>query len=86
MLQGWSCYRGCACVHRLLFLVASYGDRTRGLEAQRTRATSDLPAVPGDLLHIVDVLCSVGFASRTGFDFLTIYIGPALMIGLRARC
>ena len=25
---------------------------------------------------------SVGFASRTGFDFLTIYIGPALMIGL----
>ncbi|HET7912140.1 MAG TPA: PAS-domain containing protein, partial [Pseudolabrys sp.] len=25
---------------------------------------------------------SVGLASRTGFDFLTIYIGPALMIGL----
>src|SRR4029078_576720 len=25
---------------------------------------------------------SVGFASRTGFDFLTIYVGPALMIGL----
>src|SRR4029077_12225829 len=25
---------------------------------------------------------SVGFASRTGFDFLTIYIGPALLIGL----
>src|SRR5262249_14602506 len=25
---------------------------------------------------------SVGLASRTGYDFLTIYIGPALMIGL----
>ena len=25
---------------------------------------------------------SVGLASRTGFDFLTIYIGPILMIGL----
>ena len=25
---------------------------------------------------------SVGIASRTGFDFLTIYIGPMLMIGL----
>src|SRR5262249_30253064 len=25
---------------------------------------------------------SVGLASRTGFDFLTIYVGPILMIGL----
>src|SRR6202012_4571598 len=25
---------------------------------------------------------SVGLASRTGFDFLTIYIGPVLVIGL----
>jgi Na+/proline symporter/CheY-like chemotaxis protein len=25
---------------------------------------------------------SVGFASRTGFDFLTIYVGPVIMIGL----
>ena len=25
---------------------------------------------------------SVGLASRTGFDFLTIYIGPMLMVGL----
>ena len=25
---------------------------------------------------------SVGLASRTGFDFLAIYIGPMLMVGL----
>ena len=28
---------------------------------------------------------SVGLASRTGFDFLTIYVGPILMIGLCHR-
>ena len=29
---------------------------------------------------------SVGLASRTGFEFLAIYLGPALMLGVAGRC
>jgi Na+/proline symporter/signal transduction histidine kinase len=65
----------------LLFVVASYGDRAR-----RTAR--------GDRWHYIyplslAIYCtswtffgSVGLASRTGFDFLTIYLGPMLVIGL----
>jgi Na+/proline symporter/signal transduction histidine kinase/ActR/RegA family two-component response regulator len=63
-----------------LFLVASYGDRTRTLSS-----SSRLWIYPLSLA----IYCtswtffgSVGLASRTGFDFLTIYIGPILMVGL----
>ncbi|MGP0092564.1 MAG: NahK/ErcS family hybrid sensor histidine kinase/response regulator [Xanthobacteraceae bacterium] len=66
----------------LLFLVASYGDRVRQF-GQLVR--SRLFIYPLSLA----IYCtswtffgSVGLASRTGFEFLTIYIGPILMIGL----
>ncbi len=66
----------------LLFLIASYGDRARKFgRASRSR----LLIYPLSLA----IYCtswtffgSVGLASRTGFEFLTIYIGPILMIGL----
>src|SRR5271157_1630632 len=82
MLQGWIVVAIALAYIGLLFLVASYGDRMRGL----TRGTSSrLLIYPLSLA----VYCtswtffgSVGIASRTGFDFLTIYIGPLLMIGL----
>ena len=82
MLQGWIVVAIALAYIGLLFLVASYGDRMRGL----TRSTSSrLLIYPLSLA----VYCtswtffgSVGIASRTGFDFLTIYIGPLLMIGL----
>ena len=82
MLQGWIVVAIALAYIGLLFLVASYGDRKRGL----TRGTSSrLLIYPLSLA----VYCtswtffgSVGIASRTGFDFLTIYIGPLLMIGL----
>jgi len=82
MLQGWIVVAIALAYIGLLFLVASYGDRRRGL----TRgAASRLLIYPLSLA----VYCtswtffgSVGIASRTGFDFLTIYIGPLLMIGL----
>src|SRR5438105_12732702 len=65
----------------LLFLVASYGDRVRQYgEAVRSR----LFIYPLSLA----IYCtswtffgSVGLASRTGYDFLTIYVGPILVIG-----
>src|SRR6202044_1396753 len=82
MLQGWIVVAIALAYIGLLFLVASYGDRMRGLARG---ASSRLLIYPLSLA----VYCtswtffgSVGIASRTGFDFLTIYIGPLLMIGL----
>src|SRR6185312_13519021 len=80
MLQGWVVIVVALGYIGLLFLIASYGDRMRGSgAADRTR----LLIYPLSLA----IYCtswtffgSVGFASRTGFDFLTIYVGPALMI------
>jgi Na+/proline symporter/signal transduction histidine kinase len=80
MLQGWIVVAIALAYIGLLFLVASYGDRMRG-----RGASYRLLIYPLSLA----VYCtswtffgSVGIASRTGFDFLTIYIGPLLMVGL----
>ena len=80
MLQGWVVVVIALAYIGFLFLVASYGDRTRTLSA-----SSRLWIYPLSLA----IYCtswtffgSVGLASRTGFDFLTIYIGPILMVGL----
>ncbi len=82
MLQGWVVIAFALGYIGLLFVVASYGDKTRQLGRE------------GRLRHLIyplslAIYCtswtffgSVGLASRTGFDFLTIYIGPILMIGL----
>jgi Na+/proline symporter/signal transduction histidine kinase len=82
MLQGWVVITVALGYIGLLFLVASYGDRIRDVgRARRTR----LLIYPLSLA----IYCtswtffgSVGSASRTGYEFLTIYIGPVLMIGL----
>jgi Na+/proline symporter/signal transduction histidine kinase/CheY-like chemotaxis protein len=82
MLQGWVVVVVALAYIGFLFLVASYGDRrhevTRGSRAR-------LLIYPLSLA----IYCtswtffgSVGVAARTGFDFLTIYIGPVLMVGL----
>jgi Na+/proline symporter/signal transduction histidine kinase len=79
MLQGWVVVAVALAYIGLLFVVASYGDRVRQLGRSR------LLIYPLSLA----IYCtswtffgSVGLASRTGFDFLTIYVGPILMIGL----
>jgi Na+/proline symporter/CheY-like chemotaxis protein len=82
MLQGWVVITIALAYIGLLFVIASYGDRVRQLgRAGRTR----LLIYPLSLA----IYCtswtffgSVGLASRTGYDFLTIYIGPILMIGI----
>jgi Na+/proline symporter/signal transduction histidine kinase/ActR/RegA family two-component response regulator len=82
MLQGWIIVAIALAYIGFLFLVASYGDRmqrfTRGASAR-------LLIYPLSLA----IYCtswtffgSVGLASRTGFDFLAIYIGPVVMVGL----
>jgi Na+/proline symporter/signal transduction histidine kinase len=82
MLQGWVVIIIALAYIGLLFVIASYGDRA-GLLGRTGRLR--LPIYPLSLA----IYCtswtffgSVGLASRTGYDFLTIYIGPILMIGL----
>jgi len=82
MLQGWVVIAVALGYIGFLFLVASYGDRMR----RRSRTTrARLLIYPLSLA----IYCtswtffgSVGLASRSGYDFLTIYLGPVLIIGL----
>jgi Na+/proline symporter/signal transduction histidine kinase/ActR/RegA family two-component response regulator len=80
VLQGWVVVLIALAYIGFLFLIASYGDRRRGASPK-----SRLWIYPLSLA----IYCtswtffgSVGLASRTGYDFLTIYIGPILMVGL----
>ena len=86
MLQGWVVIAVALAYIGLLFLIASYGDRIRGRGLGRA-SRAGLLIYPLSLA----IYCtswtffgSVGSASRTGYEFLTIYIGPVLMIGLFA--
>ncbi len=82
MLQGWVVIAVALAYIGLLFLVASYGDRTRGLRREGRARLLIYPLSLAIYCTSWTFFGSVGFASRTGFDFLTIYIGPALMIVL----
>src|ERR1041385_576857 len=80
MLQGWVVivvalgYRG------LLFVVASYGDQRR--ERGNPARGMIYPLSLAIYCTSWTFFGSVGLASRTGYDFLTIYVGPIIMIGL----
>ena len=88
MLQGWAVIAVALAYIGLLFLVASYGDRSRAkglIKGLGREGRSRLMIYPLSLA----IYCtswtffgSVGSASRTGYEFITIYIGPVLMIGL----
>src|SRR5258708_13468607 len=82
MLQGWVVIAVALAYIGLLFLVASYGDRTRGLGREGRARLLIYPLSLAIYCTSWTFFGSVGFASRPGFAFLTIYIGPALMIGL----
>ncbi len=82
MLQGWVVIAVALTYIGLLFLIASYGDRTRGLGREGRARLLIYPLSLAIYCTSWTFFGSVGFASRTGFDFLTIYIGPVLMIGL----
>ena len=56
MLQGWVVIAVALGYIGLLFVVASYGDRVRGLGRDGRGAAADLSAVARDLLHLVDLL------------------------------
>ena len=80
MLQGWVVVFAALAYIGLLFAVASFGDRRRSTEDK---------SAPRPLIYSLSlaVYCtswtffgSVGLATTQGFDFLTIYVGPILVI------
>src|SRR3954462_15530429 len=79
MLQGWVVIIVALGYLGLLFLVASYGDRRR----ERGSPARGLIYPLSLAIYCTSwtFFGSVGLASRTGYDFLTIYVGPVLMIG-----
>jgi Na+/proline symporter/signal transduction histidine kinase len=82
MLQGWVVIIIALAYIGFLFLVASYGDRRRDLARGGRSRLLIYPLSLGIYCTSWTFFGSVGLASRTGFDFLTIYIGPILMVGL----
>ena len=82
MLQGWVVIAVALAYIGLLFLVASYGDRRRGLRYDSRTQLLIYPLSLAIYCTSWTFFGSVGSASRTGYEFLTIYIGPVLMIGL----
>jgi Na+/proline symporter/signal transduction histidine kinase len=82
MLQGWIFIAVALGYLGLLFLVASYGDHRRTALTETRSRTFIYPLSLAIYCTSWTFFGSVGLASRTGFDFLTIYIGPILMIGL----
>src|SRR3954467_8799750 len=81
MLHDWGVIAAAFGYIGFLFLVASLGDRLT--PAQRGRASALIyPLSLAIYCTSWTFFGSVGFASRTGFEFLTIYIGPIVMIGV----
>src|SRR5512141_2463564 len=84
MLQGWVVIAVALGYIGLLFLVASYGDRIRTLGRDGRARLLIYPLSLAIYCTSWPFFGSVGSASRSGYEFLTIYIGPVLMIGLFA--
>lgn len=81
MLQGWVVIAIALAYIGLLFVIASYGDRLRGFSGGSRKRLLIYPLCLAIYCTSWTFFGSVGLASRSGFDFLTIYIGPVLMIG-----
>jgi Na+/proline symporter/signal transduction histidine kinase/CheY-like chemotaxis protein len=81
MLQGWIVIAFALGYIGLLFVVASYGDRTRRFGRMGRSRLFIYPLSLAIYCTSWTFFGSVGLASRTGYDFLTIYVGPILMIG-----
>src|SRR6201999_2120056 len=80
MLQGWVVIVVALGYLGLLFVIASYGDQTR--ERGSSARTIIYPLSLAIYCTSWTFFGSVGLASRTGYDFLTIYVGPIIMIRL----
>jgi len=79
MMQGWLVVGIALAYIGLLFAIASIGDRVHA--GPRSRIWI-YPLSLAVYCTSWTFFGSVGLASRQGYDFLTIYLGPVLMIGL----
>ena len=82
MLQGWVVVLIALAYIGFLFAVASYGDRGRPQWAIRGARPLIYPLSLAVYCTSWTFFGSVGLSSRQGLDFLTIYLGPVLMVGL----
>jgi Na+/proline symporter/signal transduction histidine kinase len=82
MLQGWVVIAVALGYIGLLFLVASYGDRISRLGRDGRARLLIYPLSLAIYCTSWTFFGSVGSASRNGYEFLTIYIGPVLMFAL----
>ncbi len=82
MLQGWVVVFIALAYIGFLFAVASYGDRGRPQWAIRVARPLIYPLSLAVYCTSWTFFGSVGLSSRQGLDFLTIYLGPVLMIAL----
>ena len=82
MLQGWIVIAFALGYIGLLFFIASYGDRTRRFGRGGRARLFIYPLSLAIYCTSWTFFGAVGLASRNGFDFLTIYVGPILVIGL----
>src|SRR5947199_8520556 len=81
MLHDWGVIAAAFGYIGFLFFVARYGDRLS--PAQRGRASALIyPLSLAIYCTSWTFFGSVGFATRTNLDFLAIYLGPIIMIGL----
>src|SRR4051794_3165572 len=81
MLHDWSVIAAAFGYIGFLFLVASYGDRL-SLKPRGRGGALIYPLSLAIYCTSWTFFGSVGFATRTSTDFLAIYVGPILMIGL----
>ncbi|WP_291854741.1 PAS domain-containing hybrid sensor histidine kinase/response regulator [Bradyrhizobium sp.] len=82
MLQGWVVIAVALGYIGLLFVVASYGDRARRFRPEGRTRHLIYPLSLAIYCTSWTFFGSVGLASRSGIEFLAIYIGPIVMIGL----
>src|SRR5436309_15150038 len=81
MLHDWGVIAAAFAYIGLLCVVASYGDRPSRRQGGRAGALI-YPLSLAIYCTSWTFFGSVGFATRTSTDFLAIYVGPILMIGL----
>ncbi|MCP3461506.1 MULTISPECIES: PAS domain-containing hybrid sensor histidine kinase/response regulator [unclassified Bradyrhizobium] len=81
MLHDWGVIAAAFGYIGFLFLVASHGDRRSQAKAGRASGLI-YPLSLAIYCTSWTFFGSVGFATRTSTDFLAIYVGPVLMIGI----
>ena len=83
-MQGWGIVFAAIAYLLFLFVVASYGDRRLGAKTRDHHSSGSRSVIYALSLAIYctswTFFGSVGLASRSGLDFLGIYVGPILMI------